>query len=245
MKIKSILAALLLMACGVQTVWAQVVVLHKTNGQTIECAISELDSITFEQGHEWVDLGLPSGTLWATCNVGANSPEEYGDYFAWGETKGKADYSWSTYKYCDESAGKLMKYCTHSDYGFVDGKTKLDLEDDAATANWGSEWKTPSKAQWEELLDKDNVTRTWTTLNDVNGYLFTSKSNGHSIFIPSAGGRVGTSSSNVGSSAYYWSCSLHTDISFYACFFCSSYMLNEERYCGLTVRPVRVRNTQP
>lgn len=245
MKTKSILAALLLMACGVQTVWAQVVVLHKTNGQTIECAISELDSITFEQEHEWVDLGLPSGTRWATCNVGANSPEEYGDYFAWGETKGKADYSWSTYKYCDESAGKLMKYCTHSDYGFVDGKTELDLEDDAATANWGSEWQMPSKAQWEELLNKDRITRTRTTRNNVDGYLFTSKSNGNSIFIPAAGARVGTSSSNVGSDAYCWSSSLHTDMSFCACYYCDSYMLNVERYCGLTVRPVRVQNIQP
>lgn len=242
MKAKSILTALLLMVTAVQTVRAQKVVLHKTNGQTIEYNVSELDSITFEQGHDWVDLGLPSGTLWSTCNIGANSPEEYGDYFAWGETTAKADYSWSTYRFCDESAGVLTKYCTQSDYGSVDGKTELDPEDDAATANWGSEWQMPNKAQWEELLNKDHITRTWTTRNSVNGYLFTSKSNGNSLFIPAAGGRVGVSSSNVGSDAYCWSRSLHTDMSFCTCYYCDSYMLSLERYLGLTVRPVRVNN---
>ena len=236
------------MMAGLQTVRAQKVVLHKTNGQTIECEVSELDSIVFvekqdiiDDNHEWVDLGLPSGTLWATCNIGANSPEEYGDYFAWGETEPKADYSWSNYKYCDESAGALTKYCTQSDYGFVDDKTELDPEDDAAIANWGSEWQMPNNAQWEELLNKNHVTRTSTTRNNVNGYLFTSKSNGNSIFIPAAGGRVGDSSSNVGSDSYCWSSSLHADMSFYAFYYCDSYMLNEQRYCGLTVRPVRVK----
>ena len=242
MSVKSIIGAFLFWVAGLQNVWAQKVVLHKTNGQTIECEVSKLDSITFEQSHEWVDLGLPSGTLWATCNIGANSPEEYGDYFAWGETKAKADYSWSTYKYCDESAGVLTGYCIHSDYGYVDGKTELAPEDDAATVKWGSEWQMPNKAQWEELLNKEHITRTWTTRNNVNGYLFTSKSNGNSIFIPAAGGRVGTSSSNIGSDAYCWSRSLHTNTSFFACYYCDSYMLNIERYCGLTVRPVRVQN---
>lgn len=243
MKTKSILTVLLLIMAGVQTIRAQKVVLHKTNGQTIECDVSELDSITFEKDHEWVDLGLPSGTLWATCNVGANSPEEYGDYFAWGETKVKADYSWSTYKYCDESAGVLTKYCHQSNYGLVDGKTELDPEDDAAIANWGSDWQMPNNAQWEELLNKDRITRTWTTRNNVNGYLFTSKSNGNSIFIPAAGARVGdsSSSSNVGSDAYCWSSSLYTDISFYAFYYCDSYMLTNQRYLGLSVRPVRVK----
>ena len=245
MKAKSILVALLLMIAGLQSVWAQKIILHMPNNQKAEYEISQLDSITFEQGHEWVDLGLPSGTLWATCNIGANSPEEYGDYFAWGETMVKADYSWSTYKYCDVSAGVLTKYNTQSDYGSVDGKTELEPEDDAATANWGSEWQMPNKAQWEELLNKDHITKTRTTLNNVNGYLFTSKSNGNSIFIPAAGARVGTSSSNVGSDAYCWSSSLQTDQSFYAYYYCDSYMLTNPRNCGLTVRPVRVQNTQP
>ena len=80
--------------------------------------------------HEWVDLGLPSGTLWATCNIGANAPEEYGDYFAWGETEPKDCYNWSTYKWCNGDYDRLTKYCTESDYGyngFTDGKTELDL----------------------------------------------------------------------------------------------------------------------
>ena len=90
------------------------------------------------QEHEWVDLGLPSGTLWATCNVGANAPEEYGDYFAWGETAPKDYYDWSTYKWCKGSYNTMTKYCTNSSYGyngFTDGKTELDPEDDAAWFN--------------------------------------------------------------------------------------------------------------
>ena len=90
--------------------------------------------------HEWVDLGLPSGTLWATCNVGASSPEGYGDYFAWGETEPKDYYDWSTYKWCNGNEVTLTKYCTDSFFGyngFTDGKTELDPEDDAAYVNWG------------------------------------------------------------------------------------------------------------
>ena len=105
MKLRSILTALLFMAC-LQTVMAQKVVLYMADNQKFECSVSKLDSITFvgeatddSDVHEWVDLGLPSGTLWATCNVGASKPEEYGDYFAWGETTTKGIYNWSTYKY--------------------------------------------------------------------------------------------------------------------------------------------------
>ena len=102
-------------------------------------------------GHEYVDLGLPSGTLWATCNVGAETPEGYGDYFAWGETELKTTYNLSTYKYTNGSYDQLTKYCSNSSYGyngFTDTLTVLLPEDDAATANWGDGWCMPTADQW-------------------------------------------------------------------------------------------------
>ena len=110
-----------------------------------------------KDNHEWVDLGLPSGTLWATTNVGASKPEEYGDYFAWGETKPKSVYDWDTYKWCKgDDYHQLTKYCNLSNYGdngFVDNKTELDPGDDAAYVNWGSKWRMPSLEQMQELRD--------------------------------------------------------------------------------------------
>ena len=112
--------------------------------------------------HEFVDLGLPSGTLWATCNVGANKPEEYGNYYAWGEIGTKNSYEWNTYKYATGSYDTLTKYCSKSDMGnngFSDNRTSLQSDDDPAVANCGSGWQTPSKAQWDELLK--NTTNKW------------------------------------------------------------------------------------
>ena len=100
--------------------------------------------------HAYVDLGLPSGLLWATCNVGANNPQDYGDYFAWGETTPKDFYSWSNYKYC-RGYEQLTKYCTMSDYGYngyTDNLTTLLPEDDAATVNWGDGWRMPTKEEF-------------------------------------------------------------------------------------------------
>ncbi|MBO4723117.1 MAG: hypothetical protein J5629_09355, partial [Muribaculaceae bacterium] len=137
--------------------------------------------------HTYVDLGLPSGTLWATTNVGANSPEEYGDNFAWGETTPKEVYDWSTYQWCMGSYDTFTKYCNISSYGyngFIDNKLELDPEDDAATANWGPEWCMPSQEQIQELYN--NCFSEWTTLNGVNGRLFTGP-NGASMFMPAAG----------------------------------------------------------
>ena len=151
---------------------------------------------------EYVDLGLPSGTLWATRNVGAETPEQYGDYFAWGETEPKSNYDWSTYKWCNGSLETLTKYCTSSSYGTVDNKTTLDLSDDVAHTNWGGSWRMPTTAEQDEL--RNNCTWTWTTQNGVNGYEVTSKKNGNSIFLPAAGYRSYTSLTNVVSSCYYW-----------------------------------------
>ncbi len=196
--------------------------------------------------HEYVDLGLPSGTLWATCNVGASSPEEYGDYFAWGETKPKSDYTWSTYKYCQGTEPTLTKYCTNSSYGTVDNKTELEPSDDAATVNWGSEWQMPSDEQFEELINSSYTTKTWTTMNGKYGRKITSKSNGNSIFLPAAGCRGDTSLYNAGSRGYYWSRSLNTSYSYYAYYlYCYSSDFDTYYYyrdCGQSVRPVRVKN---
>ena len=163
-------------------------------------------------GHEYVDLGLPSGTLWATCNVGANAPEEYGDYFAWGETQPKEVYTWYTYQYCmDGSSTSLTKYCNNAYLGysgFTDNLTTLLPEDDAATANWGNGWRMPTKEEWLELFY--NTTNIWTTQNGVNGRLFTAP-NGNRVFLPATGYRCNGDLNYAGSDGNYWSNSLDTD----------------------------------
>lgn len=200
-----------------------------------------------KEDREGVDLGLPSGTLWATRNVGANSPEDYGDYFAWGETQGynsgKRDFSWSTYKWCNGSSSSMTKYCDKGSYGnkgFTDNKNELDLEDDAAYVNWGSQWRMPSKEQQDELREK--CTWTWTTCKGTKGYLVKGK-NGNSIFLPAAGWCDGTSLGNADSNGVYWSRSLYTSIPNGACYL---YFYSGDvgwsggnRYCGQSVRPVR------
>ena len=152
--------------------------------------------------HEWVDLGLPSGTLWATMNVGANSPEDYGDYFAWGETEPKEVYNWETYKWGDGSSRELTKYCTKSSYGTVDGKTELDPEDDAAQVNWGPSWRMPTLEQLDELCNY--CTWHWTQTNGVNGYQLIGP-NGNAIFLPAADCRHDDYPDAEGLFVNYWS----------------------------------------
>ncbi len=157
-----------------------------------------------------VDLGLPSGIKWASCNVGANQPEDYGNYYAWGEVIPKDDYSWTTYKYANGSYDKLTKYCNDADYGnngFTDNKTTLDPEDDAAHVNWGGNWRMPTSAEFSELID--NCTWEWTIQNGVKGYKVTSKTNSNSIFLPAAGYRYDTDAGSVGSYGSFWSSSLN------------------------------------
>lgn len=238
------LLALLLMAASLHTAKAQVVVLHMAGNQTIEYNISQLDSITFDE-HEWVDLGLPSGTLWATCNVGSNSPEGDGDYFAWGETKPKSNYSWNTYTLCNGSASKITKYCTNDIYGIVDGETELMPKDDAATANWGNGWQIPSSEQFAELLDTCNVTSTWTNKNGVWGWSITSKSNGNNLFLPAKGWRYEGDFYEINSEGYYWIRSLaevYSNCSFHLTFGSDNFQTTfSYRCCGYSVRPVRVK----
>ena len=174
-------------------------------------------------GHEWVDLGLPSGTKWATMNVGATTPEGYGDYFAWGETTTKSSYSSSNYNYSSDP-------------------TTLPLERDAAYVNWESSWRMPTAQETDELINTSYTTWTWTTQSGVNGYKVTSKTNGNSIFLPAAGYRYGSDLNDVASLGSYWSSSLDTSSSGYAygLGFGSGNMSksSRNRYYGCTVRPV-------
>ena len=184
--------------------------------------------------HEYVDLGLPSGLLWATCNVGANRPEDFGDYFAWGEIEiqPKDTYNWSTYKYY--GGGNVTKY------NRSDGLTTLLPEDDAATVNWGNGWRMPTKVEFQELLN--NTAVTWTRQNGVNGHLFTA-ANGNSLFLPAAGNRWNEEFENISGWGLYRSGSLYTNDPRQACdfYFNIEYygVGNNDRFWGESVRPVR------
>ena len=169
--------------------------------------------------HEYVDLGL--SVKWATCNVGASKPEDYGDYFAWGETKPKKRYS-------------------SSNYSYTSNPTILPLSADAARANWGGSWRMPTRAEQDEL--REQCTWTWTTQNGVKGYRVTSTKNGKSIFLPAAGYRYDSSLNHAGRYGYYWLSSLNTGYSSNAYFlyftWSSVVWYYYYRYYGLSVRPV-------
>ena len=141
---------------------------------------------------ELVDMGLPSGLLWAKCNIGANAPEGYGHYFSWGNTDAHAEgsgYNFSQDVYDATPAAAIT--------------ANLSLSQDAARANLGAPWRMPTSAEFQELYD--NCTCVWTTLNGVNGRLFTSNVNGNTLFLPAAGLYDGTSLGGRGSSGFYWS----------------------------------------
>lgn len=175
---------------------------------TTEKYVSVSEPTGTVNGYGYVDLGL--SVKWATCNVGASKPEEYGNYFAWGETTTKSTYDWSTYKYCDGNYNSLNKYNTNSSIGPTDNDTILNMDDDAARVNWGDNWRMPTDAEFTEL--REQCIWTWTTHNGVNGYKVTSKKSGYTnsaIFLPAAGDRYG-SSYYEGYSGSYWSSSLNT-----------------------------------
>jgi len=157
-----------------------------------------------------IDLGLPSGTKWACCNVGANIPTECGNYFAWGETTSKSYYANHNYKwYVGGDNHKITKYCCNSNFGTVDNRTQLEPEDDAAYVNWGPEWRMPSLRQFNEL--KNNCATKWTNVNGMGGYLFKSNTNGKAVFLPAAGWPY-NGVQEVGSEGFYWSCRYDYDI---------------------------------
>ena len=132
-----------------------------------------------------VDMGL--SVMWATCNIGATSPEEYGDYYAWGETETKTEYTWANYKWCNGKETALTKYNSSPSYGIVDNKYYLDKEDDVAYVKLGGRWRMPAPIEIEELVSNCTITRE--KYNEVDGYLYTSNINGNSIFFPLAGQR--------------------------------------------------------
>ena len=177
-------------------------------------------------GHEYVDLGLPSGLKWATCNVGANSHEEYGDYYSWGEVETKSTYTENN----SVTYGKSM-----SD---ISGNPTYDV----ARKKWGSSWRLPTRAEFRELRDKCRCE--WTTQGDKEGHKVTGP-NGNSIFLPAAGYRNGSSRYNAGEDGFYWSSSPRESNDGDACcvffdYFYSSYLdvHYSGRYIGRSVRPV-------
>ena len=244
MKLKTFFAALLFLVAGMQTAWGQKMIVTLNDNSKVTYSISQVKEVAFVEadepvydGHEYVDLGLPSGTLWATCNVGANSPEEYGDYFAWGETAPKDYYDWSTYFDTDDNGSSFKKYNNNG------GLTELLPEDDAATKNWGSPWHMPTLVQMRELLD--NCTREWTTQGGVNGILVTG-SNGNTIFLPAAGFRWHDELYDAGSDGNYWSSSLLLDYDngarhLYFNLGGWDWSSGYSRYGGRSVRAVRVQ----
>ena len=205
----------------------------------------------------YVDLGLRSKTMWATCNVGASKPEEYGDYFAWGETSPKETYRLDNYKFSEDSCNTFTKYVLDSVYGAYDGLTTLDVGDDAAVQNWGRQWRMPTLEQWDELVFGCD----WKWMDDFNGsgvagQVGTSKANGNTIFLPATGGKHDNTSSLVGFFGYYWSSTTTLDAVCYmgdgltTTTLGANYFLlfdggvtwdwSAERRCGYTVRAVVV-----
>ena len=187
-------------------------------------------------GYEYVDLGLPSGLKWATCNVGASSPEEYGDYFAWGETQPAPGFN-----YIESNCATYgLSISELQSQGYIDNEGNLTSSHDAATANWGGSWRMPTKAELQELIDK--CTWEWTMQNGVNGYKVTG-TNGNSLFLPGAGFYEGSSLGYV-STGYYWSST--PDVSYFDYYaYCLYFYYGGEyvdwyynRIYGLTIRPI-------
>lgn len=187
-----------------------------------------------------IDLGL--SVKWAQRNIGANKPEDYGDYYSWGEIETKNEYTWASYKYEQgtNKNGPFSKYVTNSKYGNTDHKTILDPEDDVAHISWGKGWRMPSKEETEEL--KNNCSWTWTKRNGISGYKITSRNTGFSIFLPAAGMMSGSSLQGNGEQGNYWSASLNTEADCFSWspYFCYNERKNDKcyRHLGLTIRPV-------
>ena len=198
---------------------------------------------------EAVDMGTivnGKNVKWASCNLGASKREDCGNYYAWGETEPRTDYSWADYKWCDGTTTSFKKYNTKNSFGAVDNITELQREensgetmDDAARAKLGGKWRMPTEAEWKAL--KEQCSWTWTTQNEVKGMLVTA-SNGNSIFLPAAGKRQGSELSDAGLFGRYWSSSLNAESPSGArCVFFKSgiSLIDIDSRChGLSVRPV-------
>ena len=210
-----------------------------------KCSLGEVKSFTTEEDgfvpSGAVDLGL--SVMWATCNLGANSPEEFGGYYAWGETEEKSDYSWDTYKWCKGTLDTMIKYCTDDSEGVVDGKTGLELEDDVVHVTLDGSWRMPTLYEIEELINE--CTWEWTTCNDVYGQLVTGP-NDNSIFLPAAGYRSYSSIYSEGKKGVYLSAMLYKGYSSYRNYSSCCLRFDDEegdtysqyRSYGCSVRPV-------
>lgn len=202
------------------------------NGESVTAAINN---------HDYVDLGL--SVLWATCNVGATNPEEYGDYFAWGETTTKNSFDWDNYQFCT-TYYKYSKYVSNNEYGVIDNKINLEPTDDAVCVNWGDSWRMPTLDEINELIEKCDWT--WTNIKGHNGYKVVSKLNGNSIFLPAAGHKNGSTLYSDGVYGNYWSSTLYLDDSKYAChFYFSSGGVDSFFYgrdTGTSIRPVKEKD---
>ena len=220
---------------------------EKEEQQRKEDERKQLEQLTITKdpynGHAYVDLGL--SVKWATCNIGANNPNEYGDYFAWGETKPKLVYNEKIYKYNEGLDKTITKYNFSAAHGAVDNKYVLDLEDDAAHINWGGKWRMPTRKECAEL--EEICTWQWKQYNGVKGYLVTGP-NGNSIFLPAAGFKKEKEILEVGIRGFYLSNTLmkaKTDYHTYSPYVLiakwgteSKYWWGRSRYYGIPVRPV-------
>lgn len=210
------------------------------------CSVFQMSGQT-ANGHAYVDLGL--SVKWATCNVGASSPAEYGDFFAWGEIRPKAMYMWENYVFriSGESDYDVVfsRYNTDSQWGEVDNNRRLERMDDAARVRWGNHWRMPTRGELKALIE--NCTWTWTTLDGKNGYKVTSKINGNSIFLPASGYQNDNSGPESvwckGTEGCYWSSMVNSKYPFMAAYllFSESEVLvsnNGARCGGRAIRPV-------
>ena len=234
---KKLFSLICLLALAAGSALAQKMVIKTTDGEIVNYKVSKLEYVTFEE--EYVDLGLPSGTLWARCNLGADSPEQYGYFYAWGETKPKSNYTWSTYTHCNGSQNALTKYNT------TDGLMELKPVDDAAMVNLGIEWQMPTEEQIEELINSEYTTWEWTQLNGVNGMKITSKSNGNSIFFPAAGIQNDTRHISEGEIGLFWSRTRSEDPIYVYTLYIRSYgpmWSLQSREGGKSIRPVVCTN---
>ena len=215
---------------------SQGIYIYKKDGSRIKVPYENFDSIVPYESDSTdadiiaVDLGLPSGTKWASHNIGATKSEEYGYYFAWGEISTKEEYTKDNYTHFNQSTNQFISIGNEiSGSGY-----------DAAYMMWGEGWKMPTKEDFEEL--RDCCFWTWTTLNGINGYIVESY-NGNSIFLPAAGSRYETSLSNDGISGSYWCGSIKENSALYATdllFYNSKYVIDyANRFTGLPIRPVK------
>ena len=219
-----------------------------TNGLFYEITV-KLKTPTAPAGVQAIDLGLPSGKLWANMNVGATAPERSGDYIAWGETTPKSEYEWSTYKYCNGLDETLTKYCNNGIYGYngyTDDLTVLETTDDAATVNWGNEWRTPTKDEYNELINNTNIE--WVenyNETSIKGYKITNKNDASKyIFLPAAGWiRTGIGLFSFNYTVSYMTSTLDLGLAVNAGSLyidpSQIYPANSSRFASFCLRPVR------